>query len=110
MKRHAKLTLALALAATLTATVGGGHRNWGAEPAVAPSSVVFSSHLAEADRQVFYHLEEGSEIFPLDWILALNRAGTQQPFLQNAERLGLIADDDNPANPSHLPIGITAAT
>ena len=39
----------------------------------------------------------------------MKQKGTQQPFLQNAERFGLIADDDNPTNPYHLPVGITAA-
>jgi cytochrome c5 len=67
------------------------------------------SSLADTDRQVFYHLEEGSELIPLDWLMALKQKGTEKPFLQNPERFGLIADVDNPANPYHLPVGMTAA-
>ena len=109
MKRHAKVSVAVGLAFAVTASLGGERKHYGAESAGPGASPIRTSHLAEADRQVFYHLEEGSEIFPLDWILALNRAGAQQPFLQNAERFGFIADDRNPANPYHLPVGMTAA-
>ena len=34
-------------------------------------------------RHTLYHLAEGSEIFPLDWLLALKSAKTGKPFLED---------------------------
>jgi mono/diheme cytochrome c family protein len=61
--------------------------------------------LSGADRQNFYHLAEGSEIYPYAWMKALHTAN-DQPFLQNLERFGLIPDPNNSAG---LPIGLTVA-
>jgi hypothetical protein len=72
--------------------------------------------LTDADRGTFYHLSEGGEIFPLDWILALetqvdSRDGRPvvRPFLDNIERYGLISDQKSAANPFGLPVGISLA-
>jgi mono/diheme cytochrome c family protein len=109
MEGHVKLTAAALLAIVFGVCAGVELTKVDAETVRPSTSAVTLSNLTDADRQVFYHLEEGSEVFPLDWILALRQKDTQQPFLQNAERFGLISDDDNPANPHHLPVGITAA-
>lgn len=109
MGSRAKLTVAGWLAVVLAVSAGAELTKVEADMGRPATSAMSSSRLTDADRQAFYHLEEGSEIFPLDWLLALNQKGTQQPFLQNAERFGLIADDHNPANPYHLPVGLTAA-
>ena len=109
MKGRRDLTVAVLLAMVFGASVGVETTRVEAEMGRRDTSAILSSGLSDADRQVFYHLEEGSEVFPLDWLLALRQKGTQQPFLQNAERFGLIADDDNPTNPYHMPVGITAA-
>jgi hypothetical protein len=109
MEGHMKLTAAVLLAIAFGVGAGVELTKVDAETVRPSTSAVTLSNLTDADRQVFYHLEEGSEVFPLDWILALRQKGTEQPFLQNAERFGLIADDDNPSNPYHMPVGITAA-
>ena len=38
-----------------------------------PAPVVAEGHngLPDSERGAFYHLSEGGEIFPLDWVLAL---------------------------------------
>ena len=109
MESRLKLTAAVALAIVFGVSAGVAPTKVEAELGRPQASVISLSNLNDADRKVLYHLEEGSEVFPLDWLLALRQKGTQQPFLQNAERFGLIADDDNPANPYHMPVGITAA-
>jgi hypothetical protein len=57
------------------------------------------------DRKDFYHLAEGSELYPLAWVKALVSAKTGKPFLEMPERFGLIAD---PNDPDGLPIGVSA--
>ncbi|MGH9930304.1 MAG: di-heme-cytochrome C peroxidase [Pyrinomonadaceae bacterium] len=75
-------------------------------PTPAPSPGVLAENgLSGADRQNFYHLAEGSEIYPYAWMKALHTAN-DQPFLQNPERFGLIPD---PGNSQGLPIGLTVA-
>jgi cytochrome c peroxidase len=65
-------------------------------------------------RRMLYHLAEGSEIFPLDWLLALRSAKTGKPFLEDPERFGLIPDHEPLEIPGlesvRLPIGLTIGT
>jgi mono/diheme cytochrome c family protein len=62
------------------------------------------------DRSRFHHLAEGSEVYPLSWLLALTNRDTNQPFLQNTERFGLLADPNKGGqNPYGLPVGVTVA-
>ena len=63
--------------------------------------------LSDGDRAIFFHLSEGIELVPLSWIKVLKSIKTASPFLEFPERFGLIED---PADPDHLPIGITAST
>src|SRR3712207_7492310 len=42
------------------------------------------------------HLEEGSEIFPVDWLEALKSVKTGRPFFEGLERFGLLPDPDGP--------------
>jgi hypothetical protein len=74
-----------------------------------PGAATVQPELAVAERQKFYHMEEGSEVFPIDWLRALNRAGSDQPYLRDTERFGLLADPVGPTNPYGLPVGLTAA-
>lgn len=74
-------------------------------PPVPPSGTIAENGLSGVDRQNFYHLAEGSEIYPYAWMKALHTAN-DQPFLQNPERFGLIPD---PGNSEGLPIGLTVA-
>lgn len=72
-------------------------------PTPAPSEVI--QGLTEDDRYVFHHLAIGSEIMPLAWLQVLKSPKTGQPFLQNPERFGMLAD---PESELGLPIGVTA--
>jgi processive rubber oxygenase RoxA-like protein len=72
--------------------------------------------LLPAERQRYYHLSEGGELYPVDWLLALEVEATGpdgrptlRPFLENIERFGLIPDDKSPENPYGLPVGLTVA-
>ena len=62
-------------------------------------------------RRMLYHLAEGSEIFPLDWLMALKSTKTGKPFLEDPERFGLIQDPEGLEVPGYgrvkLPIGLT---
>ena len=60
--------------------------------------------LTAAERARFYHLDEGGEIIPLDWLRALSSKRTGRPFMERLERIGFIAD---PADPAGLPVGMT---
>ena len=62
--------------------------------------IVADNGLSGVDRQNFYHLPEGSELFPYAWMKALHTAN-DQPFLQNPERFGLLPDPNNTARPAH---------
>jgi hypothetical protein len=65
-------------------------------------------------RRMLYHLAEGSEIFPLDWLLTLKSVKTGKPFLEDPERFGLIPDPEILEIPGtegvKLPIGLTIGT
>jgi hypothetical protein len=77
-------------------------------PTPAPTGItviVAENGLSGVDRQNFYHLPEGSELYPYAWMKALHTAN-DQPFLQNPERFGLLPDANNPEG---LPIGLTVA-
>ncbi len=91
----------------------------GPEPADAPPLAArpapegFNGLTAE-ERGAYYHLSEGGELFPLDWLLALEVEftapdGTRQrrPFLDNIERYGMLPDPRSPQNPYALPVGVT---
>lgn len=71
----------------------------------APPALLVNSGLNKDERLVFYHLAEGSEIFPLKWLMALESARTGRSFMENLGRFGLI---DNELNPGGLPVGLTA--
>ena len=64
------------------------------------------SGLSEAERQEFYHLTMGSELMPLAWLKALESHSTGKPFLESADRFGLLPD---PQSADGLPVGLTAA-
>ena len=65
--------------------------------------------LSDSERAEFYHLDEGSEVFPLTWFLALDSETGQGLFSQNLERFGFLPDAAGPSNPFGLPVGLTAA-
>jgi hypothetical protein len=67
-----------------------------------------SNGLVGQDRDTWYHLSQGTEFFPLHFLLALYDADTGNPFMQDLERFGFIPDTKGPQNPYGLPVGMTA--
>jgi cytochrome c peroxidase len=87
-----------------------------AAPLPTPPSPGGQNGLSDAERASFYHLSEGGELFPLDWLLALDvevpasDGGVQvRRFLDNIERFGLLPDAKHPGNPYGLPVGVSLA-
>ena len=85
-----------------------------APPLPAPLTPEGHNGLSDSEREAFYHLSEGGELFPVDWILALEVETTAadgtlevRPFLDNIERYGLLSDPASPGNPDGLPVGIS---
>jgi cytochrome c553 len=79
-------------------------------PTPAPPSgttiTLANNGLSGGDQQNFYHLAEGSELYPYAWMKALHTAD-DKPFTDNLERFGLLSDPNNTA--TGLPIGLTVA-
>src|SRR5687767_9930135 len=65
--------------------------------------------LTPAEQAAFYHLEEGSEVFPVTWFLALEKEDGSGLFADSLQRFGLIPDARSATNPFGLPVGLTAA-
>jgi hypothetical protein len=72
--------------------------------------------LTPAERQRYYHLSEGGELYPVEWLQALevevtgpDGTAATRPFLDNIERFGFIRDDKSAENPYGLPVGMTVA-
>jgi hypothetical protein len=59
----------------------------------------------------FSHLPEGSEVFPIDWLRAMQSGRTGKPFLDILDRFGLYDDPGGPIVPDDssrwLPVGLT---
>ena len=84
------------------------------EPLTYPAAPSGSNGLSAEERQQYYHLTEGGELFPMSWLLALEQqlsdAGGKpvyRPFLDNVERFGMIPDPPSRYNPYGLPVGVT---
>ncbi|MGH9372822.1 MAG: di-heme-cytochrome C peroxidase [Vicinamibacterales bacterium] len=72
--------------------------------------------LTPLDRERYYHLSEGGELYPVEWLLALEVEATgadgkvvTRPFMENIERFGFIPDDKSADNPYGLPVGFSVA-
>jgi mono/diheme cytochrome c family protein len=63
----------------------------------------YENGLTPNEREIFYHLPEGSELFPYDFLQALH-APDGKPFMANLDRFGLINDSSNELG---LPVGLT---
>jgi hypothetical protein len=80
----------------------------------APPTPLGQNGLSENERTSFYHLSEGGELYPVDWLLALevetigaDGALQVRPFLDNIERFGLLSDAKSIGNPDGLPVGVS---
>jgi hypothetical protein len=85
-----------------------------APPLPAPPTPEGQNGLSENERTTFYHLSEGGELYPVDWLLALEMESTAtdgtlqvRPFLENIERYGLLSDPKSVGNPDGLPVGVS---
>lgn len=60
---------------------------------------------SEADAKFFHHATQGTRLLPLSWLVSLEQATSDEPFLSPdyLHTLGLIAD---PSDPDGLPIGV----
>ncbi|MDE2508531.1 MAG: cytochrome c [Planctomycetota bacterium] len=111
MRRFLATGLCLALAATaVTIRLHAADPPRSPAPAVPhpagdPNAPVLQG-LTLDDRAALYHLPEGSELFPLAWVKALQSPRTALPFLDLPQRFGLLPD---PLNKDGLPVGLTAA-
>src|SRR5262245_18865091 len=68
------------------------------------------------ERRQFYHLSEGGELYPADWLLALEATVTDangrtetRPFIETLDRFGFLPDAVSAENPYGLPVGMTVA-
>ena len=109
MSAHATAKLAL-LAGSLLPLLGCPGSAPPPVPVASPSPGPPAAHngLEGDDQARFYHLAEGSEVYPLSWFRALEDSATQKPFAEGLERFGFIPDTVGPHNPEGLPIGLTA--
>jgi len=93
------------IVALLAGCPGGSDQQGGGDTGADAASATGTHALTGAEREEFYHLTEGSEVIPLNWVRALRDSSTGRPFLENPERFGLIADS---VNEYRLPVGVTA--
>jgi processive rubber oxygenase RoxA-like protein len=84
------------------------------EPLTYPPAPSGSNGLSTEERQQYYHLTEGGELYPMSWLLALEQQMADvggrpayRPFLDNVERFGMIPDPPSRFNPYGLPVGVT---
>jgi len=115
------LTASLIIAGTLLLTGCDGHSgsdagtappppDTGAADGGSPELMFLDQGFSDADRQSFYYLSQGSQLLPYAWFLALEQAGGDTLFRDDAHmrELGYIPQPADPAkNPDGLPIGIT---
>jgi mono/diheme cytochrome c family protein len=76
----------------------------------------YTNGLSAEKRSRFYHLPEGGELYPVDWLLALETTGADatgntgsRPFLDTLGDFGFIPDAVSADNPYGLPVGMTVA-
>jgi hypothetical protein len=64
---------------------------------------------SDADRNMWYRTTQGSRLLPLNWMQALELAGSQDKFMSDANmaRLGYLPEAQSDANPEGLPVGFT---
>lgn len=114
--RTALLVAAAALAATACTRDRPQDVAAATPPATARPLAPDTNGLTVAERQRYYHLSEGGELYPVEWLRALEVEGTGadgrrslRPFLDNMERFGFIPDEQSTENPYGLPVGLTVA-
>jgi hypothetical protein len=119
MKLATITTLVVALTVIASACSQPGPEAPKPAPPPAPNAAAnladYHNGLTDADRRTFYHVSEGSEMFPLAILQSLERRRTPQDppgdglvsFTDNLARYGFIPDDKSDQNPFTLPVGMT---
>lgn len=82
----------------------------GAEESAATGKTVYLDQgWDDQERQLFYHVPQGSPIIPLDFFFALERIDSDGPFADaaNLAKYGLIPEPPHAGNPHGLPVGLT---
>ena len=61
----------------------------------------------DEQRQMYYHMTQGTRILPYDWFLALEMAGSDKLFRSDASmaRFRIIPNKNTTNNPDQLPVG-----
>jgi hypothetical protein len=103
---RATLGIGIVLTLALAGAGGGGASAAPPAPRAAEEAAGRLQGLTAAERQQYYHLAEGSELYPLAWMRAL-KTKEGRPFLEDLGRFGLLEDPDSPLG---LPVGMTAQT
>jgi cytochrome c553 len=87
-----------------------------AQSASSSTASQYTNGLSADKRSRFYHLSEGGEVYPVDWLLALETTVTDasgktetRPFLETLDRFGFVPDPVSQENPYGLPVGMTVA-
>jgi mono/diheme cytochrome c family protein len=103
------MALLLGVALALPAPRTGAEGN---KPGAGPAVVHANDDLTKEEREDFYHLPEGSELIPADWLGALVSVKTGKRFVEGLGRFGLLDDPDGPVldyGPGRIkmPVGLT---
>jgi cytochrome c peroxidase len=113
MKTRAQMCSILILASSLLPSCGGGDVETPKPQPDESAAVIYSENaLSAAERQQFYHQAEGSELFPVAWVIHMEDPDTKRPFIENLERFGLIPDPEGPffeGTQVRMPVGIAVS-
>jgi hypothetical protein len=113
MKTRARMCSILIVASSLLQACGGGNVETPKPQPDESAAVIYSENaLSAAERQQFYHQAEGSELFPVAWVIHMEDPDTKRPFIENLERFGLIPDLEGPffeGTQVRMPVGIAVS-
>jgi hypothetical protein len=76
--------------------------------AAEPQFLDQGSHWTAAERKDFYHRDQGSQIMPLEWMVALKQTNGAPFMADSLDRYGYLANPDSV--PPGLPVGFTVAS
>jgi hypothetical protein len=73
---------------------------------IAPSAFAQNQGLTAEQLQDWYHLSQGTEVFPYRFLRAIKDFDTGKPFIDNLDRFGFILD---PKSEYGVPVGMTVS-
>lgn len=100
--------------ATSPPTMGSGADpsvDSGSSASARPAPILLdNTTLTDAERREFFHISEGSELFPVDWLLAMRTSSGEKFFIPEEPGYGLLADEASAEwNERGLPVGMSSA-